>query len=440
MNLNHPRSFDIQVLIWITTAISIVTAQGVPAIPADSFVESIGVNAHWSDPNIYTYNYTGLKAKLGESGIRYVRDGTHQTNYTTANDLYHTFGIRTNVVTGRRPTSPYPAPLDPSKIDDELNEIKTNALMAAVLLEAPNEYDLEHGSDTDWVRTIQNFSCLLYIKAKADASLRHLSVIGPSLTSEQAYEAVGDLDQYIDYANLHLYQWRRWPGNNGSGDSGYGTITWFFDHEARYQSPSGKSIQATEAGYNNMILNGGISEEAEGKYTIRMFAEFFRRGIVRTYKYELVNENNKRGREGIFGLLRSDLSEKPAFRAVKNLITILTDKGSDFTPGSLNYTFNGNTNNTRQILFQKRNYDFYLMVWLEVPSWDMAASIDLYPPPQEVVLTLLNNYNISYNATLYVFNNSADMNTSILPINNNQVTLNVTDKISIVKLSNTILY
>lgn len=434
MGMNPFRSRDIQVLIWIMTAISINLTQDVPAIPADSFVESIGVNAHWSDPDVYTHNYIGLKAKLGESGIRYVRDGTHQANYTTANDLYHSFGIRTNIVTGRRPTSPYPAPLDPSKIDLELNEIKTNALMAAVSLEAPNEYDLEHGSDTDWVRTIQNFSSLLYIKAKADELLRHLPVIGPSLTSESAYEAVGNLDQYIDYVNLHLYQWRRWPGNNGSGDSGYGSITWFLDHQARHQSPSGKPVQATEAGYNNLVLKGGISEEAEGKYTIRMFAEFFRRGIVRTFKYELVNEDNKRGTEGVFGLLHGDLSEKPAFRAIKNLITILTDKGPDFAPGALYYLLNGNINNTHQILLQKRDYDFYLMIWLEVPSWDMTTSVDLYPPPQEVVLTLVNNHNIS-SATFYAFNNSADVNTSILPIIDNKVALNVTDKISILKLS-----
>ena len=435
VEMHYSLTFGIAALIWVITAIPRITSQGVPAISADSFVESIGVNAHWSDPDVYTHNYTGLKAKLGESGIRYVRDGTHQANYTTANDLYHSFGIRTNVVTGRRPTSPYPAPLDPSKIDLELNEIKTNALIAVASLEAPNEYDLEHGSDTDWVRTIQNFSSLLYIKVKADESLRHLPVIGPSLTSEPAYEAVGNLDQYIDYANLHLYQWRRWPGNNGSGDSGYGSITWFLDHQARHQSPSGKPVQATEAGYNNLILKGGISEEAEGKYTIRMFAEFFRRGIVRTFKYELVNEDNKRGTEGIYGLLRGDLSEKPAFRAVKNLITILTDKGPDFVPGTLDYLLNGSINNTRQILLQKRNYDFYLIVWLEVPSWDMTTSIDLYPPPQEVVFTLANIYNIS-SATLYAFNNSADVDTSVLSITNSQVKLNVTDKISILKLGN----
>ena len=91
--------------------------------------------------------------------------------------------------------------------------------------------------------------------------------------------------------------------------------------------------------------------------------------------------------------------------------------------------------NVRQLLFQKRNGDFYLMVWMEVSSWNVSAKIDLYPPPQQVVLTLQDSNRIS-SAMLYAFNNSADINIFNLTINNNQVNFNVTDKISILKLSN----
>ncbi len=433
IDLTRCQNFGIAALIWIITAIPLIEAQGVPAIPADSFVESIGVNTHWVANNVYTRNYTGLKIKLGESGIRYIRDGTYQPTYVRANDLYQSLGIRTNILTGRR-FARSPAPLDPTQIDAELNEIKTEALAAIVSLEAPNEYDISHGPDTDWVGKIKNYSYLVYTKAKADEMLTHLPVIGPSFTRMESYEAVGDWDQYIDYVNLHMYQANRWPGNNGFGENGYGSITWFLNYLARYQSPSGKRIQATEAGYSNYFPSRGVSEEAEGKYMARMFVEYFRRGIARTYKYELINEGRP-GVEGVFGLLRNDLSEKPAFRAVKNLIAILSDKRPDFEPGSLNYVFDGSVDNIRQILFQKRDGDFYLVIWLEVPSWDVNANIDLYPPAQEVLLTLFNNHNIS-SATLYAFNNSADVNTSILHINNNQVTFNVTDKINIIRLSN----
>ena len=433
-NSKCPLSFNIVVaLVWLIATILMIKGQGIRAIPADSFVESIGVNTHWLNGDLYTQNYTQLKAKLGEAGIRYFRDGTFKATYIRANDLYQSFGIKANILIGRGATDWRP-PLVPANIDAELNEIKTQALNATVSLEAPNEYDVSHGSDPNWVETIQNYSSALYIKTKADEILKYLPVIGPSLTSEQAYETVGDWDQYMDYANIHLYQGNRYPGTEGWSDQGQGSITWFLNFLARHQSPSGKRIQATEGGYHNIYTSYGLSEEAEGKYAGRMFAEFFRRGIYRTYWYELVDEGQP-GPEGAFGLLRNNVSEKPAFRAVKNLITILNDKGPNFEVDSLNYVFDGSMNDMRQILFQKCNGDFYLMIWLEASSWNPQTSTDLYPPPQEVLLTLLNNHNVS-NATLYVFNNSADINTFILPINNNQVTLNVTDKISIIKLSN----
>jgi len=414
-----------------------IKAQAIPAItaiPADLFVESIGVNTHWAFWNVYSHNYTGLKAKLGESGIRYVRDAAVRAVYSAASYLYQSLGIKTNMLTGRRRSGPSSSsPLDPTQIDAELNEIKTEALAATVSLEAPNEYDISHGSDTDWVGNIKNYTYTLYTKAKADEALRNLPVLGPSLTSEEAYKAVGNSDQYIDYVNLHAYQANRWPGNNGYGNHGYGSITWFLNWLAPYQSFSGKPIQATEAGYHNDISSEGLSEEAEGKYTGRMFAEYFRRGFTRTYKYELVSEGQS-GSEGVYGLLRNNLTEKPAFRVVKNLISILSDKGPDFTPGSLNYAIDWGVDDVRQILFQKRDGDFYLMVWLEVPSWNVTTNVDLNPSEQGLLVTLINNHNIT-NVTLYAFNNIGDVNTSICPINNNQFTFHATDKISILQLS-----
>lgn len=221
----HSLSFGVVLLMWLISAIPMIKAQCVPAIPADSFVESIGVNTQWAYPNVYIHNYTDLKDKLNESGIGYVRDGANQATYTRANDLYQSLGIKTNMLTGRR-SGPYPSPLDPLLINAELNEIKTQVLNATVSLEAPNEYDISHGPDTDWVGNIKNYSYVLYTEAKADEALKNLPVIGPSLTKMEAYQAVGDSDQYIDYVNLHLYQGTRWSGNNGWGNRGYDSITW----------------------------------------------------------------------------------------------------------------------------------------------------------------------------------------------------------------------
>lgn len=164
----------------------------------------------------------------------------------------------------------------------------------------------------------------------------------------------------------YIYQ-TYWPGFSNINDTGHAGLTWYSNFVARQQSPSRKSIHATEVGYTNYIPDLGVSEEAEEKYMARLYAELFRRGVVRTCQYELVDED-KQGREGLFGLLRLNITEKPAFRALKTLITLLSDKRPDFKPDSFNYAFDGNITGIRHMPLQKRNGAFYIMYWLEVAS------------------------------------------------------------------------
>lgn len=440
----------------LALSLSVATAQvQVAARPADSFVESIGINTHFEYPS-YS-NYEGLKKKLGESGIRYVRGGINRNFASKSDDLYASFGIRHILVMGRRLPGPWPQPLDLSQIDAELSDIKALNVAAFVGLEGPNEYDIMQGpNEQDWVGKLQNYTKTFYAKAKADATLKNLPIIGPSLVRYESYDAVGNLDPWIDYTNIHPYFGQHRPGDPGWGGNGYGSIRWWQNEILPLQSPSGKPNQATECSYHNDYITrtrsngdlyneGGISEEAEGKYTARMFAEFYRTGLaVRSYKYELLSQSTDGYKENTFGLLRNDLSEKPSFRAVKNLISVLSDKGASFTPGSLNYTITGSTADLRQQLFQKRNGDFYLMLWLEKPSWeskevkDATGKIirfehkDLYPAAQTVTLTVPATI---ASATKYELNNNSDMSTAAVAISSGVLALSVSDKVMIVKLA-----
>lgn len=149
-----------------------IRAENLTAIPADSFVESIGVNTHWSYLNVYTRNYNGLKVELAESGIRYLRDHARPAVYVRINDLYESLVIKTIMLTGRYRNGSESHSLDPTQIDEELNEVKTQVLAVTVGLEGPNEYDLEHGPDTNWVENLRNYSIVHYTKAKADEKLK----------------------------------------------------------------------------------------------------------------------------------------------------------------------------------------------------------------------------------------------------------------------------
>ncbi len=149
---------------------------------------------------------------------------------------------------------------------------------------------------------------------------------------------------------------------------------------------------------------------------IRLYLEFFRLGVFRTFTYEFIDEfvdPDRTNREANFGLLYRNVTEKPAFFAVKSLIHLLQEKsklnmspvnclscqsGSEsficwfvhhillrvhllttlldapsFTPGELNFNLTaqpvGNITQMHMVhhlLFQKSSGDFYLVFWHEI--------------------------------------------------------------------------
>lgn len=262
-----------------------------------------------------------------------------------------------------------------------------------VSLENPNEYDISKGSgERDWVGRIRGFCAALRTAAKADAGTRALPIVGPSFTSEGAYKQVGDLSSCVDATNAHPYGGAREPETRGWGDNGYGSLDWTL-RQLAIQSPS-KPAQFTEAGYHNAVGSTtghiGTPEEVDAKYTARMYLRNYAAGVQRTYKYELVDEGPAptNDPEAAFGLLRQDLSEKPSYRVVSNLIALLSDKGCAEAPGSLDYGLGGDTADVRQLLLQKCDGSSYLILWQGRPSYDVDAGKSYAVADRTVTLTL----------------------------------------------------
>lgn len=158
-----------------------------------------------------------------------------------------------------------------------------------------------------------------------------------------------------------------------------------------------RTLWATETGYHNAVTKppGGHNpapEAVAGKYGPRLVAEYFRRGIGRAYFYELLDQDTKPAEpEANFGLLRHDLSEKPIFSALKATITLLKDPGGTFEPGKLEYSVEPSTPQIRQVLLQKRDGRFYLLLWQEVACYDAVKRQELVVAPREVTLKTTGN-------------------------------------------------
>jgi hypothetical protein len=157
----------------------------------------------------------------------------------------------------------------------------------------------------------------------------------------------------------------------------------------------GKPVWATEAG-NTTALNetSGMrpcSEAVQAVYAVRTYLQHFTDGIGRTYMYELLEESPEPGltnSEDHFGLLRSDYSEKPAFVAIKNLLSIV-GYGAPATPTPLQYSLSGDTaGDLQHLVLQRANGSYLVALWRTTSIWDHTALKDIAVPPEQISIAL----------------------------------------------------
>ncbi len=251
---------------------------------------------------------------------------------------------------------------------DQLLEVVSGRLRHATeALEAPNEFDKYVGGRA-WAKRLASYSRELYRKAKAHRSLRGLPIIAPSLADAGSERALGDQHKWLDLGNVHPY-----TGGRSPDPSHLRTEL----ADASMVSGS-KPVWATEAGFHNALRDrtGGqppVSEHAAAVYLVRTFLEHFRSGIDRTYAYELIDEKPDRlGRdpEQHFGLLRNDYTRKPAFIALRNLMT-LVGRG-ERQPGlrPLALKVSGRDGDVRRLVLQKADGSYLVALWRTASVWD----------------------------------------------------------------------
>ena len=382
--------------------------QSIQARQADVFVDSVGVNVHL---HYYDTAYTDFAGKvlpsLRDLGVRHIRDGVcpvaDGTKPGRLRTLLTELGVRATLLVDPRCES---VPEAAAYVQTVLGA----GLLAA--LEGPNEYDLS--GDPAWADALRAYQTELYATFKSVPATATVPVIGPSVTSEGAAEALGDVTRDADIVNLHSYYSFRPPETRGWGNNGYGSLGWQLEAMAQPLGAveTGAAVYAppvivTETGYHNVYRNTdrlGLPEEVTAAYLPRLLLNHFDGGVARTFIYELLDEWDEPGNsEANYGLVRFDGSKKPAFVALKNLLALLNDPGRAFVPGSLalelepgsstgsstdmSTGLNTGLNTVSWTLMQKRDGDFYLAVWDNAPMFDPeAATSEIVRASQTVTL------------------------------------------------------
>lgn len=380
-------------------------------------MDSIGVNTHFVfNDTVYAQRFAArfpngrpsLRDRLEELGIRHIRDGAANANPGYEHriaELANDPGIRTTTIIdlvggqvtnadlgyGTYPTAADCPPVNPGchtvgqlaravrraqKADAARRRIHVGR-PALEGIENPNESDIQLQSFSYWKDRanvaegagrypggVKRFAHDLYVGSHADPTPQFaaLPVVAPAFAYPPNANAVGSLP--CDLANMHSY-----PGDNPPGtmlDGGFGFPPPDRGHIAyAAQVCPGRPIVATETGYTHSPLDANrVAEDVSGRYLPRLLFEYFNRGIARTYLYQLIDST------GVpeFGLLRANGTARPAFRAIRNLTALLADRGRPPRRGALAFALKGDKADVHQTLLRKGNGEYWLAIWLEVPS------------------------------------------------------------------------
>ncbi len=374
-----------------TTSVTL-TAQ--KATQADKFVDSMGIVIHLE--NTGTIYQTGLTSiiepALVASGIRHVRDGglASSTNSYGMNQLYT--GTYTSVANYVQKNGGHrlgfeliTAPLDlGSSPGKSCNELAVSPVSTFVKYFSPslidgfegiNEYDWEYpiftpncATATTWPEINAKFQQALWEDVTSNPLTKNLPVAGPSFGTPQGNAEMVSVSAYEDYGNQHSYPAGRPP----SADILPSEV-------ALDNANANKPYVATETGYYTQPDGvSGVSEAAAGKYMTRLYYEYYNAGIAKTYTYELIDEVDQPTWHAHFGLLRADGSAKPSFVAIANTISILSDPGPAFTPGTLEIGAGVTMPSTlHHCIFQKRNGTFEVPLWQEISTYNLMTETDL---------------------------------------------------------------
>jgi hypothetical protein len=363
---------------------------------------------------------------LQSLGVRHIRDGYYPWSESNpivqAHKKIAAAGIKTDYVV------PYSLLTTPQAIEQFAPMVGDMES-----LEAPNECDVSNQCSGLGLSAIENLLAFLPIVNTAGKTL-NVPVLGPSFVNQDSYNQAGNLSSDMSINNLHIYFGGRNPGSNGWGASdsqgnSYGSFAWWLD-QAAIDGP-GLPSEITETGYISSETTSTpytLPDNVEASYTPRTLLLAYKNGFKETFLYELIDEVSSPG----YGLMNADLTPKPAFTAVSNLLSTLSDQNASFTPSSLPYQLSGGDENLNHLLLQKSDGSFWLVLWLEEPSWDPVHTKPLTVTPEDITLELNGAYTTT---TAYQFDSTGNISPINLTMSTYYTDLSVSDQLAIVQIT-----
>jgi hypothetical protein len=373
-------------------------ADGVTAVRAGDFLDSIGVCTHIGQgidraPQCAT--------ALAYAGMRNIRDDGNASHVPDWISVHEKAGVRV-VLTWSGPGD--------AAISSLISSSKQLAAAGALLaLEGPNEpnnwavtYQGQKSQSSKTFVPVANWQRAFYSKVKSDPVLKDYPVFHSSEAGGSEPDNVGlqfltipkgagtlmpDGTTYADYANVHNYICRR--------PKIIDNMAWlnadplFHDWSDGIYVEYGKTWRKGFSGYSNADLATlprvttetgwvtgakGLTQEQQGRLYLNLYLAQFKQGFKHTFVYMLRDGG---GGDAGYGIVDRDYRPKTSATYLHNLTTILADSGSIAAPGKLGYSIPDQPATVHDLLLQKGNGTFELVVWSEKASGASSVTIQL---------------------------------------------------------------
>lgn len=360
------------------------------AVGCDTFLGSLGVNTHVDQG----YSPQSYIQPLRYLGVRNIRDS--RRNLSGLVMLHAQTGVRVDLLG--------------SEVVEMTDAADTLARAGALLsIEGPNEPNnfpvtyqgQQGGGPTGSWTAVAQLQMDLYSAVKNNPELGTYPVFQVSEGGAEtknvglqfltiptaAGTLLSDGTGFADYANVHNYvsgvrggygdnqAWQaadptlnaRWDGLYGN----YGS-TW----KRHFRGYSSAQLEAlprvtTETGWDAATLD---DERTQGVILVNTYLAQFKRGWRYTFIYQLGEGEGGGGNQGLF---HQDWTPKLAANYIHNLTSILADNTPVASPGRLDYSIANARDTVHDLLLQKSDGAFELVVWGEQVTGDSNIVVNL---------------------------------------------------------------
>lgn len=370
------------------------------AVRATDFLNSIGANSAINrrgeslDKTVECVKYVGIRwIRSGPEGGVFAQDVIDLHKKTAARVSWGTLSGGSDI---------------PALISSAKELAAAGALLSFEGPNEPNNWSVKYkgqegGRQLSW-KPVAQLQSDLYQSVKSDPVLKKYPVWSLSEGGAQTDNTglqylripkgvdtvMPEGTQYADFANVHNYIYhpnspnvednKTWNASDPTSackvDGLYGEYgTTWGKHFAGYSEKELLTLPrvTTETG---CTIDGPVTEEIHALNILSLYLDQFKRGWSYTALYLLRDRSDEAGNQQ-FGFYKPDYTPRKVAFYLHNLTTILADSGDLRKPGKLSYSIVKQPATMHDLLLQKSDGKFALVVWNERVSGSDTITVDL---------------------------------------------------------------